>query len=53
MFLAEPKLSGGTCDQQHEDFLLSYCDEWIKYKSEVFNEGWTLLDEEEFLRHGI
>lgn len=29
------------------------CDEWIQYKDKVFDQGWTLLDEEGFLRQGI
>lgn len=29
------------------------CEEWVKHKSEVFNEGWTLLDEAGFIRNDI
>ena len=38
---------------QRKVYFCLNCDDWIEYKSEVFNEGWTLLNEEGFLRHGI
>ena len=38
---------------QRKVFFCLNCDDWIEFKSDVFNEGWTLLNEEGFLRHGI
>ena len=29
------------------------CDDWIKEKAAVLNQGWTLFDEAGFLRHDI
>ena len=29
------------------------CDDWIKDKSGVFRQGWTLLDDQGYLRTGI
>ena len=34
-------------------FFCLNCDDWIKDKSKVFDQGWTLMDQEGFLRQGI
>ena len=34
-------------------FFCLNCDDWIQHKANVFNPGWTLFDEEGYLRHGI
>ena len=34
-------------------FFCLNCDDWIQYKENVFDEGWTLFDNEGCLRHGI
>ena len=33
-------------------FFCLNCDDWIQYKLKVFDQGWTLLDAEGYLRTG-
>ena len=47
-----------TCVIQHvirnqEIYFCLNCNDWIKEKSRVFDQGWTLLNEQGFLRTGI
>ena len=37
---------------QRVNFCLN-CDDWVKYKERIFDQGWTLLDDAGFLRTGI
>ena len=34
-------------------FFCLNCDDWIKFKTAVFDEGWTMFDHEGFLRMDI
>ena len=34
-------------------FFCLNCEDWIQHKTNVFDEGWTLFDNEGYLRHGI
>ena len=34
-------------------FFCLNCDDWIQYKTKVFEHGWTLMDNDGFLRTGI
>ena len=39
--------------KQKAVFFCLNCNDWIKDKSKVFDQGWTLMDQEGFLRQGI
>ena len=36
-----------------ETFFCLNCDDWVKKKTMVYNPGWTLVDNNGFLRRGI
>ena len=39
--------------QNRRTYFYLNCDDWIKDKNNVFEHGWTLLDEEGYLRTGF
>ena len=40
-------ISGNTC------YFCLNCEDWIQFKANVFNDGWTLLDNSGYLRRNI
>ena len=40
------KVCGGAQYRKYEKFFCLNCDDWIKYKTKVLDQGWTLFDEE-------
>ena len=43
---------GYIMENQEIHFCLN-CDDWVKYKEKVFDDGWTLLDRDGYLKMGI
>ena len=39
--------------QNQKVYFCLNCDDWVKYKQDVFNTGWTLMDNDSYLRTGI
>ena len=47
MFVVDHKIQG------MELYFFLNCDDWVKHKDSVLNQGWSLFDEDGYLNHFV